>query len=37
VVGDRAVVAAGAVLNGGEFPPAHIVAGVPARTLRPLG
>lgn len=37
VVGDRAVVAAGAVLNGGEFPAAHIVAGVPARTLRPLG
>jgi acetyltransferase-like isoleucine patch superfamily enzyme len=37
VVGDRAVVAAGAVLNGGDFPSAHIVAGVPARTLRPLG
>ncbi|UTI62725.1 acyltransferase [Paraconexibacter antarcticus] len=36
-VGDRAVVAAGAVLNGGDFPAAHIVAGVPARTLRPLG
>ncbi|MCW3041696.1 MAG: acetyltransferase [Solirubrobacterales bacterium] len=37
VVGDRAVIAAGAVLNGGEYPAAHIVAGVPARTLRPLG
>lgn len=37
VVGDRAVIAAGAVLNGGDFPAAHIVAGVPARTLRPLG
>jgi acetyltransferase-like isoleucine patch superfamily enzyme len=36
-VGDRAVIAAGAVLNGGDFPAAHIVAGVPARTLRPLG
>jgi acetyltransferase-like isoleucine patch superfamily enzyme len=36
-VGDRAVVAAGAVLNGGDFPAGHIVAGVPARTLRPLG
>ncbi|MCW2998685.1 MAG: acetyltransferase [Solirubrobacterales bacterium] len=37
VVGDRAVIAAGAVLNGGDFPAAHIVAGVPARTLRALG
>ncbi len=36
-VGDRAVIAAGAVLNGGDFPAAHLVAGVPARTLRPLG
>lgn len=36
-VGDRAVIAAGAVLNGGDHPAAHIVAGVPARTLRPLG
>ncbi|MCW3013877.1 MAG: acetyltransferase [Solirubrobacterales bacterium] len=37
VVGDRAVIAAGAVLNGGDFPAGHIVAGVPARTLRALG
>jgi acetyltransferase-like isoleucine patch superfamily enzyme len=37
VVGDRSVVAAGAVLNGGEHPAAHLVAGVPARTLRALG
>jgi acetyltransferase-like isoleucine patch superfamily enzyme len=37
IVGDRAVIAAGAVLNGGDFPAGHIVAGVPARTLRALG
>jgi acetyltransferase-like isoleucine patch superfamily enzyme len=37
VVGDRAVIAAGAVLNGGDFPAGHLVAGVPARTLRALG
>lgn len=37
VIGDRSVVAAGSVVNGGEYPAAHIIAGVPARTLRPLG
>jgi len=36
-IGERSVVGAGAVINGGSYPSAHLIAGVPARTLRPLG
>jgi len=36
-VGANSVAGAGAVLNGGAFPPGHIIAGVPARALRRLG
>jgi acetyltransferase-like isoleucine patch superfamily enzyme len=36
-VGENSVAAAGAVLTGGEFPPGHVIAGAPARAIRPLG
>jgi len=36
-IGDNSVAAAGAVLNGGEFPAGHVIGGVPARALKPLG
>ncbi len=35
-VGENAVIAAGAVLNGGEFPAGWLIAGLPARALRAL-
>ena len=35
-VGDNAVIAANAVVTGGEHPAAHLLAGAPARALRPL-
>jgi len=35
-IGDSAVVAAGAVVNGGEFPAAWLIGGLPARALRAL-
>ncbi len=35
-IGDNAVVAAGAVVNGGEFPGGWIIGGLPARALREL-
>jgi Acetyltransferase (isoleucine patch superfamily) len=35
-LGDGAVLAAAAVLNGGEVPPGHLAGGVPARTLKDL-
>lgn len=36
-VGDNAVVAAGAVVGGGEHPGGHVLAGAPARPVKPLG
>ena len=36
VVGDNAVVAAGAVVGRGEHPGAHLLAGAPARAVKPL-
>jgi acetyltransferase-like isoleucine patch superfamily enzyme len=36
-VGESSVAAAGSVLNGGDFPARHVIAGTPARTLKPLG
>ncbi len=36
-IGDRAVVMPGAMLNGRDYPAAHVIGGSPARTLRPLG
>jgi acetyltransferase-like isoleucine patch superfamily enzyme len=35
-LGDNAVVAAGAVVTGGEFPPGWLIGGVPARVLKEL-
>lgn len=35
-IGDNAVVAAGAVVGKGEHPAAHLLAGVPAKPVRPL-
>lgn len=35
-IGDGALLAAGAVLNGAEVPPGHLAAGVPARVVRRL-
>ena len=35
-IGASSVVAAGAVVTGGEFPEAHVIGGVPARALKPL-
>ncbi|MBA2349466.1 MAG: acyltransferase [Solirubrobacterales bacterium] len=35
-VGENAVIAAGAVLNGGEYPAGWLVAGLPAHALRAL-
>lgn len=35
-IGACSVAAAGAVLNGGEFPARHVIAGVPAQAIRPL-
>jgi len=35
-VGDNAVVAANAVLTAGDHPPSHLLAGAPARPVRPL-
>ena len=36
-IGDNAVVAAGAVVGRGEHPGGHLLAGVPARPVKPLG
>ncbi len=36
-IGENAVVAAGAVVNGGEYPGGWLIGGLPARTLRALG
>lgn len=36
-VGANSVAAAGAVLNGGDFPGGHVIAGTPARALKALG
>lgn len=36
-IGPRCMVGANSVVNGGDFPAGHLVAGVPARALRPLG
>jgi acetyltransferase-like isoleucine patch superfamily enzyme len=36
-VGENCVAAAGAVLNGGDFPAGHLIAGAPAKAVRPLG
>lgn len=36
-IGENAVVAAGAVVNGGEFPGGWLIGGLPARALRELG
>ena len=36
-IGDNAVVAAGAVVNGGSFPGGWLIGGLPARQLRELG
>ncbi len=35
-VGENCVVAAGAVLNGGGFPAGHLIAGAPAKAIKPL-
>lgn len=35
-LGDGSVLAAGAVVNGGEIPAGHLAGGVPARTLKDL-
>jgi len=35
-IGDNAVVAAGAVVNGGEFPGGWLIGGLPARAIRAL-
>ncbi len=36
-IGENAVVAAGAVVNGGEYPADWLIGGLPARALRALG
>jgi acetyltransferase-like isoleucine patch superfamily enzyme len=36
-VGRNGMIATGAVLTGGEYPAAHLLAGVPASAVRPLG
>ena len=36
-IGANAVVAAGAVVAGGEHPPGWLIGGVPARPLKALG
>lgn len=36
-IGDNAVVAAGAVVGRGEHPGGHLLAGAPARPVKPLG
>jgi acetyltransferase-like isoleucine patch superfamily enzyme len=36
-VGKSCVIAAGAVLNGGDFPAGHVIAGAPAKAIKPLG
>ncbi|WP_354702294.1 2,3,4,5-tetrahydropyridine-2,6-dicarboxylate N-acetyltransferase [Paraconexibacter sp. AEG42_29] len=36
-IGANSVAAAGAVLNGGDFPGGHVIAGTPARALKALG
>lgn len=36
-IGENSVAAAGAVLNGGDFPARHIIGGTPARALKALG
>jgi acetyltransferase-like isoleucine patch superfamily enzyme len=36
-IGPGSVVGAGAVLTGGEYPGASLIAGAPARAIRPLG
>ena len=36
-IGRNSMVATGAVLTGGEYPAGHLLAGVPAIALRPLG
>lgn len=36
-IGDNAVVAAGAVVSGGDYPGAWLIGGLPARALRALG
>lgn len=35
-IGANALVATGSVLNGGDFPAAHVIAGVPGRAVRSL-
>jgi acetyltransferase-like isoleucine patch superfamily enzyme len=35
-IGPNSVAAAGAVLNGGDFPGGHVIAGVPAKAIKPL-
>lgn len=35
-IGRNSVVAAGAVVNGGAFPPTHVIGGTPARALKSL-
>lgn len=35
-IGENAVIAAGAVVNGGEYPGGWLIGGIPARTLRAL-
>ena len=35
-IGDNAVVGAGAVVNGGDHPAGHVLAGVPARVIKAL-
>ena len=35
-IGRNSVVAAGAVVNGGDFPAGHVIGGVPARALKAL-
>ncbi len=36
-IGRSSVAAAGAVLNGGEFPARHVIAGTPAKAIKELG
>ncbi len=36
-IGENSVAAAGAVLNGGDFPAGHVIAGAPAKAVKPLG
>lgn len=35
-IGRNSVVAAGAVVNGGDFPAGHVIGGIPARALKAL-